>query len=154
LGLVAAVFGAGGLLGALLYGAVGHRFTRRTVLTVAVLLCGAPRFAVAGLTDSVTALAVVLGAAGVAGGMINPILTTVTYERVPAELRSRVAGAMTAGCELTMPLGGLTAGLLVENAGLSPALLLMGGLYLLATLSPLLRPAWRDLDIPAVSTPR
>ncbi|MEW1798032.1 MFS transporter [Streptomyces niveus] len=154
LGLVAAVFGAGGLLGALLYGAVGHRFTRRAVLTVAVLLCGAPRFAVAGLTDSVTALAVVLGAAGVAGGMINPVLTTVTYERVPAELRSRVAGAMTAGCELTMPLGGLTAGLLVENAGLSPALLLLGGLYLLATLSPLLRPAWRDLDIPAVSTPR
>lgn len=155
LGLVAAVFGAGGLLGALLYGAVGHRFSRRTVLTVAVLLCGAPRFAVAGLTDSVTALAVVLGAAGVAGGMINPILTTVTYERVPAELRSRVAGAMTAGCELTMPLGGLTAGLLVENAGLSPALLLMGGLYLLATLSPLLRPAWRDLDTPVgVHLPR
>lgn len=153
LGLVTAVFGAGGLLGALLYGAAGHRFTRRTVLTVAALLCGAPRFAVAGLSDSVVALAVVLGAAGVAGGMINPILTTVTYERVPAELRSRVAGAMTAGCELTMPLGGLTAGLLVENAGLSPALLLMGGLYLLATLSPLLRPAWRDLDVPAVSTP-
>lgn len=153
LGLVTAVFGAGGLLGALLYGAAGHRFTRRTVLTLAALLCGAPRFAVAGLSDSVVALAVVLGAAGVAGGMINPILTTVTYERVPAELRSRVAGAMTAGCELTMPLGGLTAGLLVENAGLSPALLLMGGVYLLATLSPLLRPAWRDLDVPAVSTP-
>lgn len=146
LGLVTAVFGAGGLLGALLYGAVGHHFTRRAVLTVAVLLCGAPRFAVAGLTDSVTALAVVLGAAGVAGGMINPILTTVMYERVPEALRSRVTGAMTAGCELTMPLGGLTAGLLVENAGLSPALLLMGGVYLLATLSPLLLPAWRELD--------
>ncbi|MET9554914.1 MFS transporter [Streptomyces sp. NPDC006645] len=146
LGLVTAVFGAGGLLGALLYSAVGHRFTRRTVLTVTVLLCGAPRFAVAGLTDSVVALAVILGAAGLAGGMINPILTTVMYERVPAELRSRVAGAMTAGCELTMPLGGLTAGLLVENTGLSPALLLMGGAYLLATLSPLLLPAWHDLD--------
>ena len=50
LGLVTAAFGAGGLLGALLYGAVGHRFRRRTVLAVAVLLCGAPRFTVAGLT--------------------------------------------------------------------------------------------------------
>ncbi|WP_381798097.1 MFS transporter [Streptomyces niveus] len=146
LGLVTAAFGAGGLLGALLYGAVGHRFRRRTVLAVAALLCGAPRFAVAGLSDSTVALAVVLAAAGVAGGTINPILTTVMYERVPDGLRSRVAGAMTAGCELTMPLGGLTAGLLVEGAGLSPALLLMGGAYLLATLSPALLPVWRGLD--------
>ncbi|WP_329387150.1 MFS transporter [Streptomyces sp. NBC_01716] len=146
LGLVTAVFGAGGLLGALLYCAVGHQFARRTVLAVAVLLCGAPRFAVAGLTDSTAALAVIMGAAGVAGGMINPILTTVTYERVPDELRSRVAGAMTAGCELTMPLGALTAGLLVEGTSLSTALLLMGGVYLLATLSPALLPVWRGLD--------
>ncbi|MFC8079631.1 MFS transporter [Streptomyces sp. NPDC057307] len=146
LGLITAVFGAGGLLGALLYGAVGHRFRRRTVLAAAVLLVGAPRFAVAGLTDSTVALAVVMGAAGVAGGTINPILTTVMYERVPDRLRSRVTGAMTAGCELTMPLGGLTAGLLVEGAGLSPALLLLGGVYLLATLSPVLLPVWRGLD--------
>ncbi|MFI6085874.1 MFS transporter [Streptomyces sp. NPDC051217] len=146
LGLLTAVFGAGGLLGALLYGAAGHRFTRRAVLAAAVLLCGAPRFAVAGLTDSTVALAVTMAAAGVAGGMINPILTTVTYERVPDELRSRVAGAMTAGCELTMPLGALTAGLLVEGTGLTPALLLMGGIYLLATLSPSLLPVWRGLD--------
>lgn len=146
LGLITAVFGAGGLLGALLYGAVGHRFRRRTVLAAAVLLVGAPRFAVAGFTDSTVALAVVMGAAGVAGGTINPILTTVMYERVPDRLRSRVTGAMTAGCELTMPLGGLTAGLLVEGTGLSPALLLMGGVYLLATLSPVLLPVWRGLD--------
>ncbi|MFI6694951.1 MFS transporter [Streptomyces sp. NPDC050433] len=146
LGLVTAVLGAGGLLGALLYAALGHRFTRRTILATAVLLCGTPRFAVAGLTDSTVALAVVMGGAGVAGGMINPILTTVMYERVPTHLRSRVTGAMTAGCELTMPLGGLTAGLLVDSTGLSPALLLMGGAYLLVTLSPLLLPAWRGLD--------
>ncbi|WP_330175599.1 MFS transporter [Streptomyces sp. NBC_01498] len=145
LGLVMAMIGAGGLLGALLYGAVGHRFTRRTVLAVAVLLCGTPRFLVAGLTDSTAALAVVMGGAGLAGGMINPILTTVMYERVPDELRSRVAGAMTAGCELAMPLGGLTAGLLVEGPGLPAALLLMGGAYFLVSLSPLL-PVWRGLD--------
>lgn len=77
--------------------------------------------------------------------MINPILTTVMYERVPDELRSRVAGAMTAGCELAMPLGGLTAGLLVEGPGLPAALLLMGGAYFLVSLSPLL-PVWRGLD--------
>ncbi|MFF1416785.1 MFS transporter [Streptomyces sp. NPDC058280] len=146
LGLLTATFGAGGLLGALLYGAVGHRFSRHAVFAVCALVCGAPRFAVAGLTDSTWALGVTMGAAGLAGGTLNPILTTVIYERVPLELRSRVSGAMTAGCELTMPLGGLTAGLLVEGSGVGPALLLMGGAYLLATLSPLVFPAWRGLN--------
>lgn len=95
LGLLTALFGAGGLTGALLYGAVGHRFSRRTVFTVCVMLCGAPRFAVAALTGTTLPLAVTMALGGVAGGMLNPILTTMTYERVPEELRSRVSGALT-----------------------------------------------------------
>lgn len=145
LGVVSAVWGAGGLLGALLYGAFGHRFSRYAVFAVCVVLCGAPRYATAGLTDSTIALAVTMGVAGLAAGALNPILTTVTYERVPQALRSRVSGALTAGSELTMPLGGLTAGLLVAGAGLGPALLVMGGAFLLATLSPLVFPVWRGL---------
>ncbi|MEV6265003.1 MFS transporter [Streptomyces sp. NPDC051784] len=148
LGLLTALFGAGGLTGALLYGAVGHRFPRRTVFSVCVLLCGAPRFAVAALTGTTLPLAVTMALGGVAGGMLNPILTTVTYERVPEELRSRVAGALTAGCELAMPVGGLAAGLLVEGLGATGALLAMGGVYFLATLGPSVLPAWRGMDAP------
>ncbi|MFI5754441.1 MFS transporter [Streptomyces sp. NPDC051569] len=146
LGLLTAVSGAGGLLGALLYGVIGHRYSRHAVFAVCMLLCGAPRFATAGLSDSTAALAVVMAGAGLASGALNPILTTVIYERVPLDLRSRVSGALTAGCELTMPLGGLTAGLLVEGAGVRTALLLMGGAYLLATLSPFVFPVWRGLN--------
>ncbi len=51
-----------------------------------------------------------------------------------------------AGCELTMPLGGLAAGLLVDGFGAGSALLLFGGTYLLTTLAPLVFPAWRGLD--------
>ncbi|MET9363123.1 MFS transporter [Streptomyces sp. NPDC006632] len=149
LGLLSALFGAGGLAGALLYGLLGHRFRRRTVFSVCVLLCGAPRYAVAALTGTTLPLAVTMVVAGLAGGALNPILTTVTYERVPDALRSRVAGVLTAGCELAMPLGGLAAGFLVERAGLRGALLLVGGVYLLATLSPLVLPAWKDLDAEA-----
>ncbi|MEV2243590.1 MFS transporter [Streptomyces sp. NPDC049970] len=148
LGLLTALFGAGGLTGALLYGSVGHRFSRRTVFTVCVVLCGAPRFAVAALTGTALPLAVTMALGGIAGGMLNPILTTVTYERVPEELRSRVSGALTAGCELAMPVGGLAAGLLVETMGATGALLSMGGVYFLATLSPLVFPAWRSMDVP------
>ncbi|MER5985303.1 MFS transporter [Streptomyces sp. NPDC001787] len=148
LGLLTALFGAGGLTGALLYGAVGHRFSRWTVFAVCVLLCGAPRFLVAAVTGTTLPLAVTMLLGGIAGGALNPILTTVTYERVPEELRSRVSGALTAGCELAMPVGGLAAGLLVEGFGVTGALLAMGGVYLLATLSPLVFPVWRTMDQP------
>ncbi|MFD5099884.1 MFS transporter [Streptomyces albidochromogenes] len=150
LGMLTATFGGCALLGALLYGAVGERFPRRAVFTVAFLICGLPRFVVAALADGTVALAVTMAAGGLAAGMLNPILTTVTYERVPQELRSRVGGVSTAGCELTMPLGGLAAGLLVEEAGLVTALLVVGGAYFLATLSPALFPSWRAMDaVPA-----
>ncbi|MEU0978206.1 MFS transporter [Streptomyces griseus] len=146
IGLLTAMFGAGGLVGALLYGAVGHRFSRRAVFTVCVILCGAPRFLVAAVTGTTPPLAVTMLLGGIAGGVLNPILTTVIYERVPDRLRSRVSGALTAGCEFAMPLGGLAAGLLVEGAGATGALLAMGGVYFLATLSPLVFPSWRTLD--------
>ncbi|MGY3682455.1 MFS transporter [Streptomyces sp. TE33382] len=152
LGLLTALFGAGGLTGALLYGAVGHRFSRWTVFATCVLLCGAPRFLVAAVTGTTLPLAVTMLLGGIAGGVLNPILTTVTYERVPEELRSRVSGALTAGCELAMPVGGLAAGLLVEVFGVTGALLAMGGVYLLATLSPLVFPVWRTMDRPGAVT--
>ncbi|MFF9636294.1 MFS transporter [Streptomyces bacillaris] len=106
IGLLTALFGAGGLTGALLYGAVGHRFSRRAVFTVCVILCGAPRFLVAGVTGTVLPLAV------------------------------------------TMLLGGIAGGLLVEGMGPSGALLAMGGVYFLATLSPLVFPSWRTMEGP------
>lgn len=48
-----------------------------------------------------------------------------------------------------MPLGGLAAGLLVEGMGSSGALLAMGGVYFVATLSPLVFPSWRTMEGPA-----
>ncbi|WPW29153.1 MFS transporter [Streptomyces atratus] len=147
IGLLTALFGAGGLTGALLYGAFGHRFSRRSVFTVCVVLCGAPRYAVAALTGTTLPLAVTMALSGIAGGVLNPILTTVIYGSVPDELRSRVSGVLTAGGELAMPVGGLAAGLLVESAGARGALLAMGTVYLLATLSPLVFPVWRTMDV-------
>ncbi|MFJ3924933.1 MFS transporter [Streptomyces sp. NPDC090022] len=145
-GLLISLFGGFALLGALLYGAYGERLPRRTVFAVAFLISGAPRYLMAALTDTTLPLAVTMALAGLTAGILNPVLTTVMYERIPDALRSRVAGVTTAGCELTMPLGGLAAGLLVEGFGLTSALLLFGGLYLLTTLSPLVFPAWREMD--------
>ncbi|MFK0202408.1 MFS transporter [Streptomyces lavendulae] len=145
-GLMISLFGGSALLGALLYGAWGERFPRRAVFAVAFLLCGAPRYVTAALTDTAPPLAVVMALSGLGAGMLNPILGTVMYELVPEELRSRVSGVTMAGCELVMPLGGLTAGLLVDGFGIAHALLAFGAVYFLTTLTPLLFPAWRGLD--------
>ncbi|MFJ5076140.1 MFS transporter [Streptomyces sp. NPDC088553] len=147
-GLLVSVFGGCALAGALLYGAVGQRFPRRAVFTAGFLLGGAPPYVGAALTDTTAPLLVTLAAAGFSVGVLNPILTTVMYEQVPDALRSRVMGASTAGVLLTTPLGGLTAGFLVERVGLTATLLGIGGLYFLATLSPLVFPAWRAMNVP------
>ncbi|MET7622140.1 MFS transporter [Streptomyces sp. NPDC005408] len=132
-----------------MYGAIGHRFPRRVLFTGAFLLCGLPRFVVAALVDGTAPLAVTMAVGGLAAGMLNPILTTVIYERIPDELRSRVTGVTTAGVLLTTPLGGLAAGYLVEQTGLAAALLTIGGVYFLATLAPAVFPSWREMDAPA-----
>ncbi|MEU6929115.1 MFS transporter [Streptomyces sp. 2RAF24] len=149
IGLLVAVFGGCALLGALLYGAVGHRFPRRPVLAVGFLLAGAPSYLVAALTDTTPPLLVTMALGGLGAGVLNPILSTVFYETVPEELRSRVGGASTAGVLLTTPLGGLAAGYLIERTGITTALLTFGTLYFLATLSPLVFPSWRAMDRPA-----
>jgi predicted MFS family arabinose efflux permease len=146
LGLLNAAFGVCALAGALVYGAVGSRFRRWPVFAVAFLVGGMPRFAVAAFTDTFTPLAVVMALEGVAFGVLNPITATVTYEAVPKELLSRVLGATTAAVQLVTPLGGLAAGFLVDAAGLPATLLAAGGLYLLATLCPVIFPTWRKMD--------
>ncbi|MBB2940382.1 MFS family permease [Actinoplanes lutulentus] len=146
LGLLNAAFGICALTGALIYGAVGSRFRRWPVFTVAFLIGGLPRFVVAAFTDTFTPLAVIMAVEGLAFGVLNPIITTVTYETVPEELRSRVLSATTAAVQLITPLGGLAAGFLVDASGLPGALLTVGGVYLLATLCPVVFPAWRQMD--------
>ncbi|MEU2231882.1 MFS transporter [Streptomyces vietnamensis] len=148
LGLLVAVFGGCALTGALLYAAFGHRLPRLPVLTVGFVLCGAPVYVTAALTDTTPPLLLVMALGGLGAGVLNPILGAVFYETVPEELRSRVGSASTAGVLLTTPLGGVAAGFLVERMGITATLLTVGGLYFLATLSPLVFPSWRAMDAP------
>jgi len=146
LGLLNAAFGVCALAGALVYGAVGSRFRRWPVFTAAFLIVGLPRFVVAAFTVTFTPLAVIMAVEGLACGVLNPIMATVTYETVPEELRSRVLSATTAAVQLVTPLGGLAAGFLVDSVGLPCTLLTVGGGYLLATLCPVIFPVWRQMD--------
>ena len=153
-GVLEATFAVCALIGALVYAAVGSRLRRWPVFTVAFLIVGMPRFAVAALTGTMTPLAVMMAIEGLACGVLNPILAIVLYEHVPDALRSRVLSAMTASTLMITPLGGLAAGFLVDSTGPTTAMLIVGGIYLLATLCPVTLPSWRHMDATAAGQQR
>ncbi len=86
--------------------------------------------------------------AGLAIGSVNPILSTVIQERVPTEMRARVFGTLGAGVLAGIPFGTFVIGYVVAGLGLQMTLLVMGTLYLVATLSLLVNPAMREMDTP------
>jgi MFS family permease len=146
LGLIGGVFGGGALVGTLVYGVVGPRLPRWPVYTAAFLLVGAPRFFLLGLEPPL--LVVLLGClvTGLACGAINPVLSAVSFQRIPDAMQSRVYGATTAGVLLGMPVGALVSGYAIEAFGLRAALIGAGVLYLVTTLAPLVFPVWREMD--------
>jgi len=146
LGMLETVFALCALGGAVLYGAVGHRWRRWPVFTAAFLIVGMPRFAIAAFTGTVVPLAVMMAIEGLACGTLNPIRSTVVFEIVPDHLRSPVVSAMTAAGLAAAPFGGLVAGILVARAGLLTTMLAIGCAYLAVTLCPLVSATWRKAD--------
>ena len=146
LGLLVAAMGAGALVGSIAFGAVGHRLPRRRTFVIAFALAGAPPFFAMAAGLPITALLVVAALSGFAAGAINPIISTIELERVPAGMRARVFGLIGAGCWAAMPLGALIAGIAVERLGMTTTLVTVGAAYLLVTLTPLLGGPWRQLD--------
>lgn len=148
LGTLIAAFGGAAFLGAITFGAIGHRLPRRLTLGWGYTIGGALRlFFVVLLARSLPALAVTQAICGFCIGPINPLFSTILFERVPAEKRARVFGAGTAGSMLATPLGALVAGGLAAAVGIWPCILLFGVVYTLATVSLLVNPALRQIDI-------
>jgi MFS family permease len=146
LGLLGGTFGGGALAGTVVYGMVGPRLPRWPVFTAAFLFAGGPRFLLFAVEPSYAVLLVASTLFGFACGAINPVLSAVEYERIPEELQSRIFGVTAAGCLVGMPVGVLSAGFATEAFGLRPTLLVLGALYLLVTLTPLVWPVWRQMD--------
>ncbi|SEG78789.1 Major Facilitator Superfamily protein [Actinacidiphila yanglinensis] len=146
LGAVSGTFAASALVGSLLFGAVGHRFSQRALFIGGFLCCGFPRYAVGAFVPGLAPLIVVCALCGLGAGMLNPIIGTEMVRLVPERLRSRVFGAVTSGVLIAVPMGGLLGGYLVQYAGLRTAMAAAGTLYLLTTLSPFVLPAFRAWD--------
>jgi MFS family permease len=113
LGLALAALAGGGVVGALLYAAVGVRVPRRPVL-VGGFAFGALPLIVLAWAPPLWVTLVALAACGLGLGPLNPLVMTVMQERVPTELRARVIGAVTATAMVAAPAGVLIAGGLAE----------------------------------------
>ncbi|MFY9916512.1 MAG: MFS transporter [Nocardioidaceae bacterium] len=145
-GLYFATWAAASVVGALLAAWLSTRLRRFETYVIAFLITGLPRFLVLAFG---LPLPVVLGTAvvgGVASGFLNPILGAVIFERIPRPLLGRVTSLNSALCWSLMPFGGLVGGLLVTSFGLRPALVMVGLAYFVATMFPVVRPAFRDFD--------
>lgn len=145
-GVVGGASGLGMLVGVLLTAWGGRRLPRWITFALCTLLASAPPFfAVAG-TDAVLPVAVVFFVCGVFGGVPNPIVGAVQFERVPPRLQTRVLGAMKASAYLGIPFGSLFGGLLAQAVGLAAACVAAGAVMLVVTIAPLVFPVWRGLD--------
>jgi len=139
--------GVGALLGAALYVRVGRRLPRRALFVGAFLLVGAVRCATLAAGPPHWALLSLLALSGLGSGALAPLLMSVAYERVPEKVRGRVFGMLTACALAATPLGMLGAGPVLDGWGLTPALLATGVVYLGVTLTPLVFPVWRELEV-------
>jgi MFS family permease len=147
LGLMLGIHGGGSVIGALAYAAIGHRLPRREVFVWAFIVAALGMFPLA-LFPPLAVVLVAKGIVGLASGPLNPILGAVQYERIPANLRGRVLGTVTAGVNVGTPVGVLLSGLLIDQVGLRPVLIGTATAYLLVTLSFLATPAFREMDRP------
>jgi MFS family permease len=152
LGLMVTAFGAGSLLGAIIYGAIGHRLPRRATWVCAFTASTLPFWVLATLPPLPLTL-VVLAISGIACAPINPLAVTIRHERIPAELRGRVFSTFSAICQIASPLGVLAAGSLVEGFGVRFTVLAIAVCTQLVCFGMLFVPAFREMDIPAATTP-
>jgi len=145
LGATVMALSAGGIVGALLYSAVGHRMSRRFAFVSAVTGAGLAGIGMALLPPFL----ILLAAATLAGlfyGPVGPLENLMIQHRTPGVLRGRVVGLLTSAAYVAGPIGYLLSGPLVQYLGLQPTLLLMaGGLTAVGVCSWFL-PSLRHMD--------
>lgn len=146
IGLLAAVQGGFAVGGSLIAAGLAERLPRRITYLLGFLVAGAPRFVVLALEAPLWLTIPVFAVGGFGAGFINPILGAVIFERIPRELLGRVSSLTTALAWAGIPFGGLAGGALVGLAGMAPAMLVCGGIYLVTTTLPGLQREWSEMD--------
>jgi MFS family permease len=147
LGLIIAANGGGAVLGAVLFGIWGHRLPRHLTFVSMFILTGF-RFFVYLLYPQLWVILLTTFLFSIGAGPLNPIIDSVEYERIPADMRGRVFGVITAGVWVAMPLSMLVGGVLTQKYGVNPMLIVIGFAYLATTVSMAIIPSMREMNRP------
>jgi MFS family permease len=145
LGLLISANGAGAVIGGLIFAAIGYRLPRHATFVGAFVLTGF-RFWVYALYPPVWVLIVVTLFTSIGAGPLNPIIGAIEFERIPAHLRGRVFGAITAGAWIAMPLGMLLGGVLTDRLGTFIMMIGLAVTFLITTLSMAFIPAMKEMN--------
>jgi MFS family permease len=151
LGLLIAVNAAGAILGAIVYGSIGHRLPRHATFVTMFMLTGL-RFWIMAAYPALGVVLIFTFISSLGAGPLNPIIDALEYERIPPHMRGRVFGVITAGAWAAMPLGTLLGGVFTEQFGVQWMLILLGVTYLITTLSMAFIPAMRQMNRRAEAT--
>ncbi len=152
LGFMIAAFGAGAVLSALAFGAIGARLPRRLTFITAFAVTSMPFWVLAASPPYPVAVgSLFLG--GLVAGSLNPMIMTVAQERIPREMRGRVFGLMMAVAFSAAPLGMVLAGYLAETISVTTTLLVVAIAYVAATTAQYANPALREMDRPRRAHP-
>jgi MFS family permease len=146
-GVVLMAMSVGGIVGALVYSAVGQRVTRRAAVLVGLFGTALPTLWMAFLPP--LWLLILLGAAaGLLYGPINPIANVVLQEAAPPHLLGRAIGVLTSLAYAAGPIGFLVVGPAIELVGLRPTFLALAlTIVAIALAAPFVRPL-KGLDAP------
>jgi MFS family permease len=153
-GLVFSVWGGASMLGSVVAAAYGTRLPRFQTYLIAFLVTGLPRFVLFAIGVPLWAILAMCVVGGVSSGFLNPVLGAVQFERIPRAMVGRVTALSSALCWSLMPFGGVLGGVLVSGIGLSPAILVVGFAYFVATMSPALIPSFRGMNRQVVPAER
>jgi MFS family permease len=147
LGLIIAALGAGLMLGVVGYATFGSRLPRRLVFITGMIGIGSSYWILATLPGLYGTMAV-LFCLGLVAGPVNPLLATVSQERVPANMRGRVFGLIAAIALSMMPIGRLAGGVMIEWIGLAGTMLIQAIGFAFCGVLLFLLPALKLLNEP------
>jgi MFS family permease len=145
LGIIMASVGVGLVCGVGAFAWFGHRLPRRAVFVGGLCGIGASYWILATL-PGLWATAAVLFCLGLIAGPVNPLLSTVFQERVPAEMRGRVFGLVAAIALSMLPIGRLMGGMLIDWIGLAGTILVQAIGFAGAAVLLLLLPSLKLLN--------
>lgn len=151
LGLIIGASGGGALLGAVLFAAFSHHLSRRALFFGGFAIF-ALHFWIMSLVPSLWIILLVQLVSGLAVGPINPVMSTIAYERIPSDLRGRVLGTITAGAYIAIPLGVLLGGFVLEWLDIRLVLGLLGLFYMLTIAAGYVNPATREMSGKTLAT--